>query len=75
MNTFLSHYYDALEEVLNYFNIVKFNSYPEYNVTYFCAEILVYTERLESAGSFEPKHLGYTTYLFEDNSDSRLFLW
>ena len=32
-------------------------------------------ERLESAGDFKPEHLGYTTRIFEDTSDSRIRLW
>ena len=32
-------------------------------------------ERLESAGAFKPKHLGYITRIFEDTSDSRFRLW
>ena len=32
-------------------------------------------ERLDSAGAFKPKHLGYITSIFEDTSDSRFRLW
>ena len=36
---------------------------------------MVDAERLESTGAFKPDHLGYTTHIFEDNSDSRFRLW
>ena len=58
MTTFLSDYYDALEETLNHMKSLKLKSYPGENVTYCCASILVDAERLESAGAFKPEHLG-----------------
>ena len=58
MTTFLSDSYDALEETLNHTKSLKLKRYPGENVTDFCAEILVYAERLESAGDFKPEHLG-----------------
>ena len=70
MTTFLSNYYDALEETLNHMESLKLKIYPGESVTDFCAEILVDAERLESAGSFKPVHLGYITCIFEDTSDS-----
>ena len=54
MTTFLSDYYDALEETLNHMKILKLKIYPGGKVTDCCAEILVYAERLESAGAFNP---------------------
>ena len=75
MTTFLSDSYDALEETLNHMNSLKLNSYPGENVTDCCATILVDAERLESAGAFNPEHLGYITHIFEDTSDSRFRLW
>ena len=36
---------------------------------------MVDAERLESAGAFKPEHLGYSTRIFEDNSDSRFRMW
>ena len=74
MTTFLSEYYDALEETLTHMNILKLKSYPGENFTDCCAEILVYAERLESAGAFKPEHLGYIIRVFEDTSDSRFLL-
>ena len=32
-------------------------------------------ENLESAGTFNPEHLGYIPRIFEDTSDSRFRLW
>ena len=54
---------------------LKLKSYPGYNVTDFCAEILLDAERLESAEAFKPEHLEYITRIFEDTSDSRFLLW
>ena len=59
--TFLSDYYDALEETLTHMKSLKLKRYPGENVTYFCSEILVDTEPLESSGAFNPEHLGYIT--------------
>ena len=75
MTTFLSDYYDALEETLNHMKSLKLKSYPGENVTDCCAAILVGSERLESARAFDPEHLGYITRIFEDTSDSRFRLW
>ena len=75
MTTFLFGSYDALEETLNHMKSFKVKIYPGENVTYYCAGILVDTERLESAGAFKPEHLGYITRIFEDTSDSILRMW
>ena len=58
MNTFLSVYYDALEETINHMKSLKLKSYPGENVTDFCAAILVDAERLDSSGAFNTDHLG-----------------
>ena len=73
--TFLSDSYDALEETLTHMTSLKLKRYPGENVTDFCVAILVYAGRLESARSFKPDHLGYTTSIFEDTSESRFRLW
>ena len=75
MTTFLSDSYDALEETLNHMKSLKLKSYPGENNSDCCAEILVDSERLESAGDFRPEHLGYITRIFEDTSESRFRLW
>ena len=75
MTKFMSDSYDALEETITYMKIIKLKFYPGDNVTDFCEAILVDAERLESAGAFNPEHLGYITSIFEDTSDSRLYLW
>ena len=75
MTTFLSGSYDALGETINHMKSLKLKSYPGENVTYCCAEILVYAERLESARVFKPDHLRYITRIFEDNSDLRFRMW
>ena len=75
MNTFLSYYYDYLEETLTHMNSLKLKNYPGEKITDCCEEILVDDERLESSGSFKPKHLGYITRIFEDTSNSRFRIW
>ena len=75
MTTFLSDFYDALEETLTHLNNLKLKSYLGENVTDCCEEILVDAERLESDRDFNTEHLGYITHIFEDTSDSRFPLW
>ena len=75
MTTFISDSYDALEETLNHMKSLKLKSYPGGDVTDCCAAILVGAERLESAGDFNPEHLGYITRIFEDTYDSIFRLW
>ena len=69
MNTFLSDYYDSLEDNLTHMKSLKLRSYPGENVTNFCAEILVDADRHESAKALKPEYLGCITHIFEDNSD------
>ena len=57
-NIFISDSYDALEETLTHRNIRKLKNYTWENVTDYCDSILVDSERLESAGTFKPDHLG-----------------
>ena len=75
MTTFISNSYDTSEEALTRMKSIKIKIYPGENVTDFCAEILVDSEHLDSAGAFKPEHLGYITCIFEDTSDSRFRLW
>ena len=75
MNTFISDYYDALEETLTHRKSLKLKIYPGENVTDYCAEILVDAEHLGSDWDFKPDHIGYTTSIFEYNSESRFCLW
>ena len=44
---------------------LKFKSYLGKNVTDCCETILVDAERLESAGSFKPEHIGYITRTYD----------
>ena len=67
-----SRYY--LVDTLNHTKSLKLKYHPVENVTYCCDTILVDAERLESAGVFKPKHLGYIIRIFEDTSDSRFRL-
>ena len=75
MTTFLSDYYDALEETLTHMKSLKLKSYPWENVTDCCAAILMDADRLESVGAFKPEHLEYITRIFEDTSFSIFHLW
>ena len=75
MTLFLSNSYDALDETLTHMNSLKLKSYPGENVIYLCAAILVDDERLESARTFKPDHLGYITRIFEDTPDSIFRFW
>ena len=75
ITTFLSDYYDDLEETLTHMKSLKLRSYTGYNVTDFCASILVYAERLESDRTLKTDQLGYITRIFKDASDSRFRLW
>ena len=74
MTTFLSDCYHALEETLTHTNSLKLKNYPVENVTAFYSEIFVDTERLESAESFKPENLGNITHMFENISDSSLYI-
>ena len=58
MPTFLSHSYDDLEDNLTHMKIIKLKSYSGENITDCCAAILLDSERRESAGAFNPEHLG-----------------
>ena len=75
MTKYLSDSFDASEETLNHMKSLKLKIYPEKNITDFCAEILVDSLRLDSAGVFKPEHLGCITCIFEDTYDSRFRLW
>ena len=74
MTTFISNFYDALEETLTQ-NSLKLKSYPGENVADCFVEILVDVERLESDGDFKTDQIGYITHIFDDTSDSRFRLW
>ena len=75
MTTFLYNSYDALEETLTQTDSLKVNIYPGENTADWWDIIMVYVERLESAGALKPEHLGYIIRIFEDTSDSRFRLW
>ena len=73
--TFLFDYFDALEETLTHLNILNLKRYLGYNVTYSCAEILVYDEGIESSGTLKHDHLGEINPIFEDIYDPRFRIW
>ena len=74
MTTVLSNSYYYLLKTLNHMESLKLKYHQEENVVDCCDTILVDAERLEIAGAFNTKHLGYIIYIFWDNSDSRLRL-
>ena len=71
-NTAIYYSYVSLEKTLYHLRILKLKDHLVDNVVYLSAEILVYTENLESIGSFNPKHLIHITRIFENTSDIRL---
>ena len=75
MNTVLSNYYDSLVDTLNHMKSLKLQDHPGGNVPNCCDTILVDVERLESAGAFKPKHLGYIIFISENTSDSGFHIW
>ena len=75
MTTFLSDYYDDLEDTLNNLESININIYSEENVTDWRDAILVDSECLKITRDFKNEHPGYITCIFEDNYDSQLFLW
>ena len=75
MTTIFSNSYDYFVETLNHMRSLKLKDNPGENFTDCCDENLVNEERLESAGAFNTKHLGYIIRIFEYNYVSRLCLW
>ena len=75
ITTALSNFYEYLMDTMNHMKSLKLKDYPGRNVTYFFDTILVDVERLESAGAFNPEHLGYIIRIFEETSDSRFHVW
>ena len=75
MTTFISDYYDDLEDTLTQIKSLKLKSYPGENITDCYTVILVDAERLESALAFKPEKLGHINLIFEDTSDFIFHLW
>ena len=75
MATFLSDYYDALEETINHMKSLKLKIYLGENFIDFCASILVDADCIDITGAFKHENLGYITRILEDNYDSRFLLW
>ena len=73
--TVLSYYYYSLVDTMNHNKSLKLKGLMGENGIDFCAAILVYYERLESAGYFKPNYLFYIIWIFEDTSGSRFHLW
>ena len=75
MATVLANYYDYLVDNMKQMKGLKLKDIPGKNVVECCDDILVDVERLDSAGTFKPEHLGYIIRIFEDTSDYILRLW
>ena len=75
MTTVLFDYYDSLVDTLEHNKSLKIKDHPGGNVTDCYDTILVDVELLESSGAFKPKHPGYTIRIFEDTSNSRIYIW
>ena len=74
MNTVISNYYASLEENLNHLKCLKLKDHLVVDLVEVRAEILVDAECLDSAGDFNPEHLGYITHIFENISDHILHI-
>ena len=74
MNTVISGYYYSLVETLNHMKSLKLKDCLGENVADCYDVILVYVERLESSGDFNPNHLSCIIFIFGDTSDSRFCL-
>ena len=75
MITVISRYCASLVENLNHMKSLKPKYHPGENVTDWRNAILVYSERLENAGAFNPEYLGYIIHIFEDTYGSRFHIW
>ena len=76
MTNVLYYSYYSLVDNLNHMKNLKLRDHTGGGgVANYCDEILVDVERLDSARSFKPKHLGYIIRIFEDTSDSRFHIW
>ena len=75
MTTVFYGYYYSWGQTLNQLKCIKTKDYLGGNVAYCCAEMLVYSERLDSDRDFKPNNLGYITGIFDNNSGPKLYLW
>ena len=73
--TIISNSYYSLVDTLKHMKILKLKDCLSRAVADCYDEILVNVESLESAGAFNPEHLGYIIRIFEDNSDYIFHLW
>ena len=58
----------------NHMNSIKLKDYMVEIVTDFCDAILVDSEHLDSAGTFNTNQLCYIIHIFEDTYDSRFLI-
>ena len=75
MTTVLFNAYGSLVDNMNHMKSIKLKNLLGENVADCPDAILVDAERLESAGAFNPEHLGYTICIFDDTSDYRFRPW
>ena len=74
MITVLYNSYAYLVETLNHMKGLKLKYHTWDNVKDCCDAVLLDADRLESAGAFNHKYLGYIIHIFEDTSDYRLYI-
>ena len=75
MTKVIYHSYYYLMYTMNHMKILKLKDHPGYNVADYCNAVLVDVERLESAGVFNPEHLGCIIRIFEYTSGYIFRLW
>ena len=75
MTTIISDHYYSLVDTLKYTKNLKIKDHPGRDATDCYDKILVNVDSLESAGVFNPKHLGYIIRISENIYDSRFHLW
>ena len=75
MTIIISNSYYYLVDTLNHMKNLKLKDLPGRDVADCYDVVLVNVDSLESAGAFNPEHLGYIICIFEDTSDSRFHIW
>ena len=75
MTTIISDSYYSLADTLNQMKSLKLKDNQGGDTADCYDAILENVEGLESAGAFNPKHLGYIISIFENTSDSRFNIW
>ena len=75
MTTMISGSCYSLVDTPNHMNNLKLKDHPGRYAADCYDAILENVEGLESAGAFNPEHLGYIIHIFENTSNSRFQIW